>query len=194
MELGNWPKFQKLHLYSLSTPGGRNWASFPSTGSGFQDRADFQSCHIWAWNYRSPTKDPEAAYTSILFLAQGVENELIFFSMGSGFQDTGRLSKLPYWAWNKVPVVAHIVPKLPPPPFFPNGPHENMFGIFEINEVMRWCWDECTEWPQNSPNIFEVKSTYLRSSRAPKAQAFICLALCLWVMANFDISAMTCLR
>ncbi len=24
MKLGHWPKFPKLHIYSLSTPGGRN--------------------------------------------------------------------------------------------------------------------------------------------------------------------------
>ena len=35
MKLGHWPKFQKLHIYPLSTPGSRNWAYFRSTGSGF---------------------------------------------------------------------------------------------------------------------------------------------------------------
>ncbi len=28
MKLGNWPKFQKLHIHSLSIPGGWNWAYF----------------------------------------------------------------------------------------------------------------------------------------------------------------------
>ncbi len=35
MKLGKWPKFQKLHIYSVSTPGGRDWAYLGSTGSGF---------------------------------------------------------------------------------------------------------------------------------------------------------------
>ncbi len=35
MKLGHWPKCQKLHIYSFSTPGGQNWAYFHSTGSGF---------------------------------------------------------------------------------------------------------------------------------------------------------------
>ena len=36
-EIGHWPKLQKLHIYSLSTPVGRNLAYFRSTGSGFRD-------------------------------------------------------------------------------------------------------------------------------------------------------------
>ncbi len=32
MKLGHWPKCQRLYIYSLSTPGGRNWAYFHSTG------------------------------------------------------------------------------------------------------------------------------------------------------------------
>ncbi len=41
MKLGHWPKFQQLHRYSLSTPDGRNWAYFRSTGSGFWDTGRF---------------------------------------------------------------------------------------------------------------------------------------------------------
>ncbi len=37
MKLSNSPKFQKLHIYSLSITEGRNWAYFPSLGSGFWD-------------------------------------------------------------------------------------------------------------------------------------------------------------
>ncbi len=40
-QLGKWPKFQKLHIYPLSTPGGRNWGYFCSKGSGFQDTGPF---------------------------------------------------------------------------------------------------------------------------------------------------------
>ncbi len=32
---------QKLHIYSLSTSGGKNWACFRSTGSGFRDMGQF---------------------------------------------------------------------------------------------------------------------------------------------------------
>ncbi len=41
MKLGKWPKFQKLHIYPLSTPGGQNWAYFCSTGSVFWDMGQF---------------------------------------------------------------------------------------------------------------------------------------------------------
>ena len=44
MNLGHWPKCQKLHIYFLSTPGGQNSAYFRSTGSGFQDTDPFSSC------------------------------------------------------------------------------------------------------------------------------------------------------
>ncbi len=48
-----WHEFQKLHIhvYSLSTPGGRYWAYFCSTGSEIW--TNFQNCHIWAWNLAS---------------------------------------------------------------------------------------------------------------------------------------------
>ncbi len=41
MKLSKWPKFQKLHMYPLSTPGGWNSGYFCSTGSGFRDTGRF---------------------------------------------------------------------------------------------------------------------------------------------------------
>ena len=38
---GHWPKFQKLHIYTLSTPGGQNWAYFASMDSSFWDTSRF---------------------------------------------------------------------------------------------------------------------------------------------------------
>ncbi len=37
MKIGYWPKFQKLHICCLSTPVGRIWAYFRSTGRRFWD-------------------------------------------------------------------------------------------------------------------------------------------------------------
>ncbi len=34
-QLGYWPRFQKLHIDSLSSPGGVNLGYLCSTGSGF---------------------------------------------------------------------------------------------------------------------------------------------------------------
>ena len=36
-----WPKLRKLNIYSLSIPGGWNWAYFCSTGSRFRDIGRF---------------------------------------------------------------------------------------------------------------------------------------------------------
>ncbi len=41
MKLGHWPKFQKLHIHSISTEGGRNWAYFCSLDIGFRDTDPF---------------------------------------------------------------------------------------------------------------------------------------------------------
>ncbi len=41
MKLSKWPKFLKLHIYTLSTPRGRNWAYFCSTGSGSRYAGQF---------------------------------------------------------------------------------------------------------------------------------------------------------
>ncbi len=41
MILGHRPKFQKLHMYSLPAPRGRNWAYFWSMGSGSRDTGRF---------------------------------------------------------------------------------------------------------------------------------------------------------
>ncbi len=41
MKSRTWKKCRKLHMDHLSTPGGRNWAYFCSTGSGFRDTGRF---------------------------------------------------------------------------------------------------------------------------------------------------------
>ncbi len=40
-QLGHGPRFQKLHIHSLSTPGGLNLGYLCSTGSGFRDMGPF---------------------------------------------------------------------------------------------------------------------------------------------------------
>ncbi len=91
MKLGHWPKCQQLHIYPLSNPGGRNRACFSSTAVVSEILADFQNCHIWAWNLAIGQSSRSCTYS--LFLPQGVENLACFNSTGSGFQDTGRFSK-----------------------------------------------------------------------------------------------------
>ncbi len=50
MELGHWAKFQKLHIYCLSTQGIDIELIFPQLAAVSEIQADFQNCHIWAWN------------------------------------------------------------------------------------------------------------------------------------------------
>ena len=104
MKLGKWPKFQKLHIYSLSTVEGQNWAYFCSTGSGFRDTANYLNCHIWAWS---------CVYT--LFLPQGVESEFILSRQRFPRYVPSFKIAIFAWAWNlaikvtKVPEFAHIL-------------------------------------------------------------------------------------
>ena len=56
--------------------------------------ADFQNCHIWAWDLVTDKKFRSWIY--ILSFYHGVEIELTFHSTGSGFRDTGNFLKLPY--------------------------------------------------------------------------------------------------
>ena len=50
MKLGHLPKFQKLHMYSLSTlggGGGENEVIFALLAAASDIRGEFQYCHIW---------------------------------------------------------------------------------------------------------------------------------------------------
>ncbi len=69
MKLGHWPKYQKLHISSLSSLGGLNWAYIRSIGSGLWDTGQFsklpylgmklghwpkfQKLHITPFHYQS---------------------------------------------------------------------------------------------------------------------------------------------
>ncbi len=78
----------------LSTPGGRNWAYFRSTGSDFRDTGRF-----WKLPYLGMKpgicKKGQKLHMDPLSTPGG-RNRAYFRSTGSGFQDTGRFLKLPY--------------------------------------------------------------------------------------------------
>ncbi len=84
-----------LHIYSLSTPEVEIELFFPSNSSGFWDTADFQNCHIWAWNL-AIGQSARSCTKSLSFYPNGSNLSLYFCSKGSGFWDIGRFSKLPY--------------------------------------------------------------------------------------------------
>ena len=94
MKLGHWPKCQKLHIYPLSTPGGRNWAYFCSTGSGFWDTGQFSKLPFLGMKLGKWPKF-QKFHIYPLSTPRG-RNWAYFCSMGSGFWDTGQFSKLPY--------------------------------------------------------------------------------------------------
>ena len=95
MKLCHWQKFRSCTYTQFLSPGGRNWAYFHSTDSGFQDGAIFkisilgmklakwpkcQKLHIPVY----PLSTPGSWYWAY------------FCYTGSGFRDIGPFSKLPY--------------------------------------------------------------------------------------------------
>ena len=120
MKHGKWPKFRKLHIYSLCTPVGRNWAYFPSMGTGFRDTGrllklpylgmklghgpKWQKLHIYSF---SPPRGRNSKLRSKLgslywewFLRYGQILKIAIFAHET-------------WPLAKVPEIAHILPKLP---------------------------------------------------------------------------------
>ena len=79
-QIGHRPMFQKLHIHSLSTPGrrggGLNCTYFALRATISEIRADFQNCHIWAWNLAIGQSSRSCTYAT--FYPRGVEIELIF--------------------------------------------------------------------------------------------------------------------
>ncbi len=111
MKLDHWPKCQRLHIYSLSTPRGRNWAYFSSTGSGFEIQADFQNFSLKLAIGHRPKLQKLHIYP---VSTPGGQNLAYFRSTGPGFQDTCQFSNLPYLSmkldkWPKLQKV-HIYP------------------------------------------------------------------------------------
>ncbi len=85
MRLGHQPKFQKLHIYSLSTPWGWNWADFRSTGSGFRGTGRFSKLPYLGMKLGNGHKVPEVA-NIISFCPMG--SKLSLFSL----YDIGKFS------------------------------------------------------------------------------------------------------
>ncbi len=113
--LGHLPMFQKLHIYSISTSGVEIELIFTLWAAVSQIYADFQNCHIWAWNFVIGQNARSRIYT--LSTPRG-QFWTYFRSTGSSFWDTGRFSKLPYLGmrlghWPKSQKL-HIYPRSTP--------------------------------------------------------------------------------
>ncbi len=100
MELGHWQNIQKLHIYSLSTARGWNWATFALRAAVSETRADFQTCHVWAWNLAIGQSSRNCTYT--LFVSQEVEIKLIVTLIWQQLAKYkhSEISKLPYLGMN----------------------------------------------------------------------------------------------
>ena len=116
-QIGHLPKFQKLHIYSISTSWVKIELIFTLRAAVSKIGANFQNCHIWAWNLAPDNRSRSCTYT--LLSTPGGRNWAYFCSTDSSFRDS-EFSKLPYlghetWPLAKVPEVAYILP------FYPRG-------------------------------------------------------------------------
>ncbi len=93
MKHGKWPKFQKLHIWSLFLPQGVEIELiFALQAAVSKIRANFLTCHIWAWNLASGQKF-QKLHMYPLSIPQ--EWNLAYFrSTGSGFHDMGQFLSL----------------------------------------------------------------------------------------------------
>ncbi len=128
MKLGKWPKFQKLHIYPLCSPGGRNWGYFCSTGSGFQDTGPFSKLpYIWVRNLASGQSSRSCTYT--LFLPQRVEIELnsLYAQWFPRYRLIFKIAIFGHETWPlaKVPELAHILS------FYPTGSKLSLFSLYK---------------------------------------------------------------
>ncbi len=98
MQLGHWPKFQKLHIHYLN-PKGVTWAAlfslyvqhFPSYGLIFK-------ITIFVHETWPQAKVPEVAH--ILSVNSRGSKWSLFSLFEQWFPRYRPISKLPYWAWN----------------------------------------------------------------------------------------------
>ena len=107
MKICHCKRFQKLHLFSLSTPTGSKIGVIFSVGVKFSKiQADFQNCHIWAWN---------------LEFENSIISYMSLFSLyGQRFPRYWSIFKIycpklghETWNWKKVPEIAYA------PTFYP---------------------------------------------------------------------------
>ncbi len=112
MELGKWPKCHRLHIYTLSIPGGRNSAYFRSTGSGFRDTGPFSKLPYLGVKFGHWPKFQKLHIYSLS--TSGYRNWPLFLLYGQQFSRYGPIFKIAIfghgtWQVSKVPEVAHIL-------------------------------------------------------------------------------------
>ncbi len=119
MKLGYWSVCQKLHIYSLSTPGGQNWAYFCSMGSGFRDMDRFSKLPYVGMKLGHLPKFQRLHIYPLSTL--GGRNRAYLRSTGLRFPIHGPIFKNAIfgpesWPLAKVPEIVYILPQLTPTP------------------------------------------------------------------------------
>ncbi len=119
MKLGRWPKFQKFHIYSLSTPGWGSKLSLLSLyGQRFPRYRQIFKIAIYGHEAWPLAKVPEVVHI-LSFYPRG--SKLSLYSLyGQRFPRYGTIFKIPIfghetWPLAKVPEVEHI------PCLYPQG-------------------------------------------------------------------------
>ncbi len=115
MKLVKWPKFQKLHIYPLSTPKGSKLSLFLLYGQRFPRYGPIFKIAIFRHETGQMAKVPEVAYTPS-FYPKGVEIELVL-ALRAAVSEIFKIAIFGHetCALAKVPEVAHIFP------FYPMG-------------------------------------------------------------------------
>ncbi len=95
------PEVAQVHIYTLSTPSGQNWAYFHSTSSGFRHTDQFQNCHIWAWNLPNwPKSSRSWTYTVFVSQGGGVFKIELIFARQAAVSKIRDFQNCHIWAWN----------------------------------------------------------------------------------------------
>ena len=98
MKLGNWPKFQKLRIYSLYMPRGRNWGYYSFTCSGFSDMGRYSKLPYLGTKHGHCQKFQKLHICSLS--TPGVEIELIFALWAVVCKIWAYFQNCNIWAWN----------------------------------------------------------------------------------------------
>ncbi len=99
-QLGHLPKFQKFHIFSISTSGVKIELIFTLHvwAAVFEIHADFQNCHIWAGNLVIGQSARSRTYA--LFPPHGIKIELIFTLRAVVSEIRADFQNCHTWAWN----------------------------------------------------------------------------------------------
>ncbi len=133
-QLGHWPKFQQLHIRSISTQRGWSWPYFSSMGSGFWDTGRFSKLPYLAMKLAIGQSSKRWPYT----VSTGSKLSL-FLLYGHQFLGYGPILKIAIFGHEtcslaKVPEVSHIH-------FLPQGEGRNWAYFLSMDSGFRYTGD-----------------------------------------------------